>query len=779
MISGSLEYLLNKAIRRANVHKHEFVTMENVLLQMLDDEVVKQVLSECGTDLSVLGKDLENFLLDDSNFSVLSDVEIHDLGQKQFANDEMRKIASENGIYFQPEISLSLQRVIQRSAIHIQSSGKREIKAINLLVSFFSEPESHAVYYLKKMGATREKIVARVAHGVDQAVNSGSAEEAQVNNSKNQSEDILKKYTVNLTQMAEEGKLDPVIGRDTEIERLIHILSRRRKNNPLLVGEAGVGKTAVAEGLAIAINEGKVPEQLIRSQIYSLDMASVLAGAKFRGDFEERIKLVLASLDSKQEEFPVLFIDEIHTIVGAGATTGGSMDASNLLKPALSRGQLRCIGSTTYDEFRKHFDKDQALSRRFQKIDIEEPSLDDALQILKGVGSKYEEFHGVKYPQAVLEAVIKLADKHISDKKLPDKAIDVIDEAGAKLKIEKPNEEEPIEVKITDIEEVIARISRLPKQSVSFEEKEKLKYLARDLKLLIYGQDHAVDKVSNAIIMNRSGLGKDNAPIASFLFTGPTGVGKTELAKQLSFNLGIHFKRIDMSEYMEKHSVAKLIGAPPGYVGHEEGGILTEAISQNPHCVLLLDEIEKAHPDIYNILLQVMDNGKLTDSMGKSFDFRNVILIMTSNVGAKELEAGTIGLSETTTSKNTRVDAALKKVFTPEFRNRIDGIVHFNKLDKSQIIKVVDKFMMELQEQLRDKNIEISYDKEVQEWLLERGFDSKLGARPLSRLIDNAIKKNLASEIMFGKLINGGKIQIRVKNDDLNFEFLSLEAVNS
>lgn len=780
MISTSLELILNKAIRRANVHRHEFVTLENVLLQMLDDQVVQEALRQCQIDLKELGKELEHFLLDDNNFSVLSENEVERLGKKQFANEKMREIAKQNGIYFQPEISLSLQRVIQRSAIHIQSSGKKEIQAINLLVSIFSEQESHAAYFLQKSGANKQKLVEILAHGLDKALNAKASDEMEQDqiqtsedHKKKRYEEALKQFTTNLTELARDSKLDPVVGRKDEIQRMIHILSRRRKNNPLLVGEAGVGKTAVAEGLANAIAEGNVADHLKETEIYSLDMASLLAGAKFRGDFEERLKLILNALADKEQSNPILFIDEIHTIVGAGATTGGSLDASNLLKPALSRGQLRCIGSTTYDEFRKHFEKDQALNRRFQKIDIREPSLSEAIDILKGLRAKYEDFHGVEYPDSVLESIIKLSDKHITAKKLPDKAIDVLDEVGARLKLENTDLGKKPLVSISDIEETIAHIARIPRKSITVEEKDKLQHLERDLKLLIYGQNHAVEQVSNAIMMNRSGLGKKEKPIASFLFLGPTGVGKTELARQLAYNLGINFQRIDMSEYMEKHSVAKLIGAPPGYVGYDEGGILTEAVNKNPYGVLLLDEIEKAHPDVFNILLQVMDNGRLTDSQGKGSDFRNIILIMTSNVGARELEAGSIGLTGGAHSKNAKGDTAIRRAFSPEFRNRLDAMISFNSLGQDQILKVVDKFLMELEEQLSEKNIQLFVSLEAKKWMGQKGFDPKLGARPMHRLIDQEIKKNLANEILFGRLSGGGKVSVELENDRLKFEFFS------
>lgn len=778
MISQKLEQILNKAIKRANDKRHEFLTLENVLLAMLEDETVVEVLVDCGANLGDLKKDLAGFLEEDTNFSLLSEEEIQDLNRKQFGNDQLREIARENGIMYQPEISLSLQRVIQRAAIHIQSSGKKSIQAINLLVAMFSEKESHATYFLEKQGVTRIDVVEKIAHSTDRSVNRN--EESTVENPgetfkrEEKYEKALNEFTTNLNELARKGKIDPIIGREDEIQRIIQILCRRRKNNPILVGDSGVGKTAIAEGLAKAIVENKVPSLLSKTTVYALDMASLLAGTKFRGDFEERLKLVLQALEKQnEEEGSILFIDEIHTIIGAGATSGGSLDASNLLKPALSKGQIRCMGSTTFDEYRKYFEKDQALNRRFQKVDVLEPSVEDSVKILLGLKSKFEEHHQVKYPDDVIRAAVELANKHVTDRKLPDKAIDVIDEVGAYLRL-KPEAKPDAEVTLEDIEMIVAKIARIPQKSISINEKEKLRFLDRDLKMMIYGQDQAIDKVSNAIILSRSGLGHADKPIASFLFTGPTGVGKTELAKQLAHIMGINFVRIDMSEFMEKHTVSKLIGAPPGYVGFEQGGVLTDAIHKTPYSVLLLDEIEKAHPDVFNILLQVMDHGSLTDSNGRTSDFRNVILIMTSNAGAKEMEAGSIGLAGKVAGaeiNSTKRDQAIKSFFTPEFRNRLDAVIGFNKLDNRNIEMVVSKFLMELEEQLTDKKVELEVTSAAKEWLSKNGYDDKLGARPIARLINDKIKKPMAHEILFGKLEQGGKVTVDLKNGELDFIF--------
>ncbi|MCT4643100.1 MAG: AAA family ATPase [Bacteriovoracaceae bacterium] len=768
MISTKLEILLNVAIKKANELKHEFLTIENVLLALLRNDVVKEALKKSEANLEILKSDLETFVHTGSNFSILTDQEITQLGDEQFANDELREIAKENGIHYQPEISMSLQRVIQRAALHVQSSGKKEILPINLLVAFFSAKDSHGVFFLKKQGVTKEKLVEVIAHSLDKPTTDSNEEfDPLENEDTNSSSNILAKYTTNLNELAKDSKLDPLIGRSKEVERLIQVLCRKKKNNPILVGEAGVGKTAIAEGLAYLINKGKVPQVIKDARIFSLDIASLIAGTKFRGDFEERLKSVINAFKKESEKTQTfLFIDEIHNIIGAGSTNAGSMDASNLLKPALSRGELKCIGSTTYDEFRKFFEKDTALSRRFQKIDVKEPTISETKAILMGAKTSFESFHNVIYSQEVIDVAIKLADKHINDRKMPDKAIDVLDEVGSYLKV-KNNSGDVIEVKIEDIEKVVAKIARIPQKSISTNEKDKLKNLNRDLSLMIYGQDKAIDSVCNAILLSRSGINDDQKPIASFLFAGPTGVGKTELAKQLAHILGINFIRFDMSEYMEKHSVAKLIGAPPGYVGNDQGGILTEKISQTPYSVLLLDELEKAHPDIFNILLQVMDHGTLTDSNGKVVDFKNVILIMTSNAGAKDMESGSIGLASARGFNTVKRDQTIKSFFTPEFRNRLDEIIHFNHLASENISSIVEKFVFELETSLNEKNIEIEVQKDAIDWFVLNGYDLKMGARPLKRLIDDRLKKPLSREILFGKLENGGKVLVKVEKNDV------------
>ena len=771
MISSNLEVILNNAIRAANERKHEFLTLESVLVAMLDDELVQSVLKESGANLENLKNSLEEFLNDKSHFSILTDEEIEQLNISQFANDRLREIASENGIKYQPEISQALQRVMQRSALHVQSSGKKAIQAVNLLVAIFSEKDSHAVYFLEKEGVTRIQVIEKIAHSVDRSQSTQPAEkkDAKENLKREEKyEKALREFTVNLNESAKLGQIDPVIGRQSEINRMIQILARRRKNNPILVGDAGVGKTAIAEGLALKIIEGNVPIELQDAVVYSLDMASLMAGTKFRGDFEERLKLVVEAMtdDKKTAKKRILFIDEIHTIIGAGSTTGGSLDASNLLKPSLSKGLLRCIGSTTFDEYRRVFEKDHALTRRFQKIDVNEPSINDTIQILEGLKDKFELHHGVKYPSEVIKHAVELSNKHIHDRKLPDKAIDIIDEVGALIKLD-PKRAADRMATIHDIESVVATLARIPERNVTMKEKDRLKNLERDLKLLIFGQDEAIEKVSNAILMSRSGLREDIKPVASFLFIGPTGVGKTELAKQLASTMGINFLRIDMSEYMEKHSVAKLIGAPPGYVGFDQGGILTEKINQTPYSILLLDEIEKAHPDIYNILLQIMDHGKLTDSNGRATDFRNVILIMTSNAGAKDMESGSIGFSQERQDNSVKRDQSIKNTFSPEFRNRLDAIIQFNKLGVININKVVEKLLMELENQLLSKSIDLQYSTEVVNFISNKAYDQKLGARPIARFIDEHVKKKLAHEILFGNLENGGDVELEIEQNEI------------
>ncbi len=784
MIAKALETVLNNSVKRANFSKHEFLTLENVLLSMIEnDQSIQNILKQCDVDFDELKSDLEKFLKEEENFSILSDVEINHLYSQQFANEELKKLAEQNGIKYQPELSVSLQRSLQRAAIHVQSSGKKEINPINLLIAMFTEKESHAVYFLEKQGVKRLDIVQRVAHSLERPVTQRDLEEVAKDPLSHEAEEnsedkVLETYTVNLNELASSGKIDPLVGRDKEVQRMCQILVRRRKNNPLLVGDAGVGKTALAEGLALAIVENKVPAMLAGKVVYSLDMASLLAGAKYRGDFESRIKKVLSALKKKEDDAKIsgeggaiLFIDEIHTIIGAGSTAGGSLDASNLLKPSLSRGELRCIGSTTFDEFRKQFEKDQALTRRFQKIDILEPSENETVAILSGLKPKFEEHHNVIYSDEVLKLATSLSIKHITGKKLPDKAIDVLDEVGAMISLKHKPGSEPYAIQASEVEEVISLMARIPRKSINSDERYKLKTLEKELKVLIFGQDEAISQVSNAIIMSRSGLRASNKPIASFIFAGPTGVGKTELAKQLAIQMGINFKRIDMSEYMEKHSVSKLIGAPPGYVGFDEGGILTEEINKNPHTVLLLDEIEKAHPDIFNVLLQVMDNGLLTDSNGRETDFRNVILIMTSNSGAREYDQGSIGMTSVGGANNSKRDKKIKDSFSPEFRNRLDSIVHFNKLSEEHIIEVVSKFITELDGLLVEKNVELEVSEEAKKWIAKIGFDEKLGARPIERQINEQIKKVLANEMLFGKLENGGKVIVDVKNEQLIFEY--------
>jgi len=793
MMSKKLEVIINTAIRKANELKHEYLTLEAMLLAMLEDEQVLEVIRSCEAKASDIRGDLEEFLSQKENFSILSEIEVEELSKKQFVDEELRRLAKDSGIVYQPEISLSLQRVIQRAAIHVQSSGKRHIRGINLLVAMFQEKESYALYTLQKRGIERFDVVKYISHGIDQPETSVSegllesggpessdeehvgAETFDTGKGKAKKFKFLEEYADNLNELAAKQKIDPVIGREDEVRRIIQILCRRRKNNPLLVGEAGVGKTAIAEGLAYFIDRDEVPEVLADTTVYALDMASLLAGAKFRGDFEQRLKGVVKDLTDLGEvgKQPILFIDEIHTVMGAGATAGGSMDASNLLKPSLTSGKIRVLGSTTYEEYRKFIEKDSAFSRRFQKIDVEEPSLEDTFKILQGLRPKFEDHHGVKYSNAVLKAAVDLSNRYITDRKNPDKAIDVIDEAGAYTQLLATKR-----AKITkkDVENIVAKLAKIPNISVVGNEKDKLRDLRNNLLMTIYGQDEAVKKVSDAILLSRSGLGSENKPMASFLFAGPTGVGKTELARQLAFNLESHLQRFDMSEYMEKHSVSKLIGAPPGYVGYDQGGLLTDAIKKNPHCILLLDEIEKAHPDIFNILLQVMDHGALTDAQGRTTDFSNVVIIMTTNAGAKEMESGSIGLSGGMAKEAThKRDQSIKNFFTPEFRNRLDGIVHFNKLGNDFIVRIVEKFITELETKLASKNVNLEVSEEAKEWIAETGYDPKMGARPISRMVDNEIKRPLSQEILFGLLEKGGKVKVIIEEKDgkkqIGFEF--------
>jgi ATP-dependent Clp protease ATP-binding subunit ClpA len=760
-----LEVIINSAVIKANLLKHEYLTLEIIFQSMLVDQEVREVMESCGANIAQMEKELEAFLIDDSNFSILSDDDIDELSKRQFADVELRELARENGISYQPEISMTLQRVIQRAAIHVQSSGKKDIMGINLLVAIFNEPESFVCYLLEAHGVQKFDVVKMIAHGIDRSVNLESSGNDSIRDEFGEGSSktsALEEFCTNLNEQAAIGKIDPMVGREEEIERVAQILSRRRKNNPLLVGEAGVGKTAIAEGLAYRIVKGEVPELLKNAIVFSLDLASLLAGTKYRGDFEQRLKNVLKELksfNSDEGQEAILFIDEIHTLMGAGATSGGSMDASNLLKPALSSGELRLIGSTTYEEYRKFIEKDSAFNRRMQKVDVNEPSREDTLKILHGLRSRFEEHHNVEYSDEILKLIVELSAKHITDRKNPDKALDVMDEVGAMIRI-LPEEKKHKEISQKDVETVISMMAKIPRMSVATDEREKLKNLRNNLRLLIFGQDEAVDKVADAILLSRSGLGHEEKPMGSFLFTGPTGVGKTELARQLAFELGIHLERFDMSEFMEKHSVAKLIGAPPGYVGHEEGGHLTDVIKKHPHTVLLLDEIEKAHPDVFNVLLQIMDHGTLTDSHGRSTDFRNVVIIMTSNAGAKEMDSGSIGLAPSGNNPTFKRDQSIRNFFTPEFRNRLDAIVHFNKLTDEQVLKIVDKFLIQLETQLATKNVELRVDDKAKVHLAKIGFDPKMGARPLSRTINQEIKKPLSHEILFGKLEKGGVVVV-------------------
>ena len=742
MIAQELEVSLHMAFVEARQQRHEFITVEHLLMALLDNPSAAEVLRACSANLDDLRKSLLGFI-----------------------KENTPTVGGADEVDTQP--TLGFQRVIQRAIMHVQStgSGKKEVTGANVLVAIFGEKDSHAVYYLHQQGVTRLDVVNFIAHGIKKTDPPESAKPGEGGGASTESEkeegdgkgSPLDQFTQNLNQLARDGKIDPLIGREHEVERVIQILCRRRKNNPLLVGEAGVGKTAIAEGLAWRITQNDVPEILADSVVYSLDMGALLAGTKYRGDFEQRLKGVLKHL--KDQPNAILFIDEIHTLIGAGAASGGTLDASNLLKPALSSGAMKCIGATTFTEYRGIFEKDAALSRRFQKVDVVEPSIEQTVEILKGLKSRFEEHHSVKYAPAALQAAAELSAKYINDRHLPDKAIDVIDEAGAAQRILPKNKQKKT-INRLEVEEIVAKIARIPPASVSSDDRSKLKTLDRDLKSVVFGQDPAIDALASAIKMARSGLGRPDKPIGSFLFSGPTGVGKTEVAKQLAFILGVDLIRFDMSEYMERHAVSRLIGAPPGYVGFDQGGLLTEAISKKPHAVLLLDEIEKAHPDVFNVLLQVMDHGTLTDNNGRKADFRSVIIIMTTNAGAETMNKATIGFLNSREQGDEMAD--IKRLFTPEFRNRLDATVSFKSLDEEIILRVVDKFLLQLEGQLAEKKVEVTFTDALRKQLAKKGFDPLMGARPMQRLIQDTIRRALADELLFGRLVEGGRLTIDV-----------------
>lgn len=745
MFSKDLEYTIGQCYKRAREARDEYMTVEHLLLSLIDNPSAEAVLKACGADFNRLRSDLEQAIL-----------------------TTVSKLDGDDGRDTQP--TLGFQRVLQRAVYHVQSSGKKEVTGANVLVAIFGEKDSHAVYYLNQQDVTRLDVVNYLSHGIaktgddepapaDEESGSGTLEGGEAKG------DALVEFATDLNAAAREGKIDPLVGRTEEIERTIQILCRRRKNNPLYVGEAGVGKTAIAEGLAKRIVDGEVPEVLADATIYSLDLGALVAGTKYRGDFEKRLKAVLTAI--RKHDGAILFIDEIHTIIGAGSASGGTMDASNLIKPALASGELRCIGSTTFQEYRGIFEKDRALARRFQKIDVVEPTTSEAFEILRGLKPRYEAHHSVTYADDALQAAVDLSVKHIADRLLPDKAIDVMDEAGARQRLLP----EDIRKKLIDVEEVetiVAKMARIPAKQVSASDKDVLGHLERNLKMVIFGQDPAIETLTSAIKLSRSGLGNPDKPIGSFLFAGPTGVGKTEVTRQLALQLGIELVRFDMSEYMEPHSVSRLIGAPPGYVGFDQGGLLTEKIVKTPHCVLLLDEVEKAHPDIFNILLQVMDRGVLTDTNGREANFRNVILVMTTNAGATQASRRSIGFTQQ--DHSTDAMEAIRKAFTPEFRNRLDAIVQFQALGMEHILRVVDKFLIELESQLQEKNVTVTTTPEAREWLARNGFDPQMGARPMARIIQDRIKRPLADELLFGKLADGGRVSVDVKDDDLVIE---------
>jgi ATP-dependent Clp protease ATP-binding subunit ClpA len=738
VLSSELEFCLNEAFQRAREQRHEYMTVEHLLLAILDTPGVGEILKSCGGDVAALKRDLEKFITDTT---------------PRLPDDDDREV--------QP--TLGFQRVLQRAVFHVQSSGKKEVSVANVLVAIFSEKQSHAAYLLSLQDVTRLDVVNYVSHGLSRGGEpreSGKEEQAEGEKEAESGGSALEKYCTNLNQLAIAGRIDPLIGRQLEVERTIEILCRRRKNNPLYVGEAGVGKTAIAEGLARLIVEGKVPDVLLDSTLYSLDMGSLIAGTKYRGDFEKRLKAVMSEL--RKQPGAILFIDEIHTVIGAGAASGGVMDASNLIKPVLASGELRCIGSTTYQEYRGIFEKDHALARRFQKIDVVEPTVAETVDILRGLRERFEQHHGIKYTDEALTAAAELAARHIGDRHLPDKAIDVVDEAGAAMRLRPAGEQQGV-VSVEHIESVVARMARIPPANVSMSDREVLKNLDRNLKLVIYGQDPAIEALCAAIKMSRAGLGAETRPVGSFLFSGPTGVGKTEVTKQLALVLGVEFIRFDMSEYMERHTVSRLIGAPPGYVGFDQGGLLTEAITKHPHSVLLLDEIEKAHPDVFNLLLQVMDHGTLTDNNGRKADFRHVIIVMTTNAGAFEMSRPGIGFApQDNTSDGME---AIRRMFSPEFRNRLDAVIQFQSLDARTIERVVDKLLLEVEAQLESKGVALGIDDSARAWIATKGYDPKMGARPMARVIQEHIKRPLAEELLFGKLSEGGNVRVTLDED--------------
>jgi ATP-dependent Clp protease ATP-binding subunit ClpA len=738
MIAQELEISLHMAFVEARQKRHEFITVEHLLLALIDNPSAADALRACGANIEQLRRDLSKFI-----------------------SEHTPTVAGVDDIDTQP--TLGFQRVIQRAILHVQSSGRKEVNGANVLVAIFGEKDSHAVYYLHKQGVTRLDVVNFISHGISKVAQSAprSEPEAETEGEQQAAPGPLESYTINLNALALQGKIDPLIGRDKELERVVQTLCRRRKNNPLLVGEAGVGKTAIAEGLARRIVEGDIPEILAKANVYSLDMGALLAGTKYRGDFEQRLKGVLKQLSDNPQA--ILFIDEIHTLIGAGSASGGTLDASNLLKPALSTGQLKCIGATTYNEYRGIFEKDHALSRRFQKVDVNEPSVAETIEILKGLKTRFESHHGIKYSAAALTSAVELSVRFIGDRHLPDKAIDVIDEAGAAQRILPKSKQRKLIGK-QDIEEIVAKIARIPSTHVSSDDRSALKNLDRDLKAVVFGQEAAIDALARAIKMARSGLGNPSKPIGSFLFSGPTGVGKTEVAKQLAYCLGNELLRFDMSEYMERHAVSRLIGAPPGYVGFDQGGQLTEGVTKKPYCVLLLDEIEKAHPDIFNILLQVMDHGTLTDNNGRKADFRNVVIIMTTNAGQEAIQKSSMGFTSSKQAGDEMIE--IKRLFTPEFRNRLDATISFKALDHEVILRVVDKFLIQLEEQLHEKKVEAVFTDALKNHLAKNGFDALMGARPMARLIQDTIRSSLADELLFGRLATGGHVIVDVDENE-------------